>query len=82
MKEQAIVFSWRTLFKTLHDHDSRFRDDKIRGKGSHRMLVHPDIDGKEVRFPVPVHSMGKDLPAYIPRKIMAKFRLPRTLFYK
>ena len=42
----AKTYSYRELIKKLRKHDPRFEEHVNRGKGSERMLYHPDVDGR------------------------------------
>lgn len=42
----AKAYSFRELIRKLRKHDSRFEVYVNRGKGSERMLYHPDINGR------------------------------------
>ena len=74
------VLSYRQLQQRLKAHDPRFQFRKGRGKGSHRVIVHPDIDGKRVLVPLPVHREGADVKKrYLPL-IRRQFNLPPGFF--
>ena len=52
----------RRLLKRLREFDSRFRVYARRGKGSHRMLHHPDVAGEARHYPLPRH--GEKTPIF------------------
>ena len=67
------------IFRILRGHDPRFRFYVNRGKGSHRMVEHPDINGQRASFPVPYHK-GRDLQRGILRALIRRFNLPDDIF--
>ena len=73
---------WRDLKKILRAHDDRFLFfvGKGSGKGSHRAIEHPDIDGKRVAFTVPVHDDGAEIKTPYKSKIRRNFKLPKDIF--
>ena len=46
------TYTFRTLEKALRKHDKRFEVYKKRGKGSERIIYHPDINGRPESYPV------------------------------
>lgn len=74
------AYGFRELVRKLRDHDGRFSVDSRRGKGSHRMLVHPDVGGQRVTYPLAVHSEGATVsPVYV-KAIRRRFALPEKFF--
>lgn len=67
------------VFRILKRRDPRFQVFENRGKGSHRMIYHPDISGQKASFPVPYHK-GQDLRQGILRALLRRFGLPHDLF--
>ena len=51
----------RELLKILRKHDRRFELNKERGKGSHALIYHPDINGKEVSYFIPCPRGDKSI---------------------
>ena len=47
------TYRWSELRKILRKYDRRFDLDKNRGKGSHRTIRHPDINGKKESYTIP-----------------------------
>jgi len=47
-----------------------------RGKGSHRMIYHPDILGRPVSFPIICHGEGQEISKYIIGDLIRAFNLP------
>ena len=50
------VYNYRELIKHLTEHDPRFEILKRRGKGSERLLVHPNVNGRKQSYPIPCHG--------------------------
>ena len=75
------ILKLRELIKKLKNHDSRFIFlSEKRGKGSERIIYHPDIGGSEASFPIKCHGRGTEIDkAYYPL-IRSRFRLPRDFF--
>ena len=67
------------VFRILRKHDSRFAFYVDRGKGSHRMIEHPAINGQRASMPVPYHK-GHDLRQGILSAIIRRFNLPHDIF--
>ncbi len=67
------------VLRMLAEHDSRFQVYSRRGKGSHRMIEHPDIGGKRASIPLPFHK-GKDVSAGVLNSIIRRFGLPKDFF--
>lgn len=63
---------------------SRFgvREIKHRGKGSHRLFVHPNIKGLKISYPVKCHSEGQEIASYVVRRIRQTFDISLEDFYK
>lgn len=57
----AKAYSYRELVAKLRKHDSRFQVFKNRGKGSERMLYHPDINGRPQSYPLKCHRESDDV---------------------
>ncbi len=67
------------VIQILRAHDPRFEIYSNRGKGSHRMIYHPDVNGRAASIPMPFHK-GKDVKPGILRSIIRRFNLPADLF--
>lgn len=76
----AKTIAYRELVKKLKEHDARFRELDNRGKGSHRMIFHPDINGKKASYPLPYHGSKTDLHHAYVKAIIKRFHLPKELF--
>jgi predicted RNA binding protein YcfA (HicA-like mRNA interferase family) len=66
------------LIKKLKKYDSRFEIFESRGKGSHRMIYHPDIAGRPVSFPIICHGLGDEIPKRIVNNLIRAFDLPKN----
>ena len=53
---------YREVERRLKQHDSRFQIFVTRGRGSHRMVFHPDINGKRRSYPLPFHGNKTHIP--------------------
>ena len=74
------MYTAKKLFKILRKHEHRFELDKGRGKGSHALIYHPDINGKEVSYFIPCPRGDKSVigKAYL-GDIKKIFNLPDDL---
>ena len=70
---------YRELIKIIRKYDSRFKVHIERGKGSHRMIYHPDILGKPVSFPIICHGEGDEINKNIVSDLIRAFALPDGL---
>lgn len=57
----AKTYSYRELIAKLRSYDPRFQVFKNRGKGSERMLYHPDINGHPRSYPLKCHRESDDI---------------------
>ena len=69
-------YKFRELVKALRKHDTRFEVWENRGKGSERVIYHPDIDGRPASFPVKCHGEGTELRKGVISSIKRRFKLP------
>jgi len=67
------------LIKILKKHDPRFEVLKKRGKGSHRMLYHPDISGRAASFPLICHGDNPEINKDAINDLIRRFNLPNGL---
>lgn len=74
------AYKYRELVKKLRKYDKRFEEWRGRGKGSHRMIYHPDILGRPASYPVPSHSDGDDVRDVYLKAIVRRFNLPSDFF--
>ena len=68
-----------SIVKVLRGYDKRFEVYEERGKGSHRMIYHPDILGRPVSFPVVCHGEGDEIHKKRIQEIVRAFNLPPKL---
>ena len=74
------VLTYRQLQKKLRRRDKSFIFDAHRGKGSHRMIEHPNIGGQRKRYVFPVHGEGGDIDPRHLREFAKRFGLPKDFF--
>lgn len=67
------------VFRILREHDPRFVVLVNRGKGSHRMIFHPNIEGQKRSFPIPYHR-SKEIQRGLLKALIRRFNLPNDLF--
>jgi len=70
---------FRELVRALKSYDSRFEFWEKRGKGSERMIYHPDINGRPESFPVRCHGENTELRKGVISGIIRRFNLPKDL---
>ena len=74
------AYTFRELVKRLRKHDKQFEVLKNRGKGSERMLYHPDINGREASYPLKCHGEGDIIRRGHYAAIINRFSLPDDFF--
>ena len=67
------------VFRILHEYDSRFELWSKRGKGSERVIKHPDIKGRSEIYPMTFHK-GQDVGKGMLKAIIRRFSLPQDIF--
>jgi len=72
-------YKFRELVKALRDYDPRFEVFQRRGKGSERIIYHPDIEGRAESHPVKCHGEGTELRKGVISSITRRFKLPKNL---
>ena len=75
---QLKPYKFRDLVKRLKAYDKRF-EFLMRGKGSHRMIYHPDILGRPVSYPVKCHGRNEEIDKPYVRDIIRAFSLPEDV---
>ena len=70
---------YRQLEKILRAYDPQFRFYVNRGKGSERVIYHPDIKGRPRSYPVKFHGRNTELSKGVIADIVRRFELPRDL---
>ena len=71
---------YKEVVRRLREHDQRFTVHKKRGKGSHRMVLHPDVDGKKRHCPLPYHGAKTPIAPGIQKDLCRLFELPESIF--
>jgi hypothetical protein len=71
---------YRKLLKKLREHDKRFVEFTNRGKGSERILFHPDINGRSESYPIKCHGEGTEIGQGTLSALIRRFSLPRGFF--
>lgn len=71
---------FREVWKKLKKHDRRFIQDKKRGHGSERLLIHPDINGRKQSYPIKCHGENTEIRKGTLSAIIRRFGLPRDFF--
>lgn len=72
-------YKYHELERILRKHDSRFEFWARRGKGSERIIYHPDVKGRPESFPVKYHGRGTELRKGVISALIRRFSLPRDL---
>ena len=76
----AKTYSVDELFKLLKKYDEKFEFYTNKGKGSHRTIYHPAINGEEKSFPIKYHGGSTDVRQGTLSAIKRRFGLPNDLF--
>jgi hypothetical protein len=71
---------YRKVIRALSDYDPRFEVWINRGKGSERIIYHPDIAGRPESYPIKCHGEGTEIRPGTLSAIIRRFRLPRDIF--
>ncbi len=77
---RAKTSKYRELRKKLAKYDKRFEEHVNRGKGSHRVIFHPDIDGEVAHYPVKYHGENTELGKGYLKAFIRRFNLPDDFF--
>lgn len=72
-------YKFNKLIKALRKFDSRFVVKTKKGKGSHRQLYHPDINGQAKSFPLVCHGEGDEINKKYIKGIIRRFNLPDNI---
>ncbi len=73
-------YKYREVLKKLKKFDSRFEEHVRKGKGSHRLIYHPDIDGEPKSYPLKCHGENTELGYQYLEGIVRRFNLPKDFF--
>ncbi|VAW63647.1 hypothetical protein MNBD_GAMMA10-2972 [hydrothermal vent metagenome] len=74
------TFSFDELVKLLKKHDSRFEIYTDKGKGSHRVLSHSDVNGRAESYPLKYHGGKTQVRVGHLNAIIRRFDLPNNIF--
>lgn len=75
----AKPYKFRELVKALKKYDRRFEVFVNRGKGSERIIYHPDVNGRPESHPVKCHGQNTELRKGVVSSIIRRFDLPKDL---
>lgn len=73
------MYTFRTLKKKLTEIDSDFYFSSNRGKGSERIIYHPNINGRKESYPIKCHGEGNEIPKGTLGAIKRRFKLKGKL---
>ena len=71
---------YREVIRRLVDFDRRFVVHQNRGKGSERMIFHPDIGGRSQCYPLKCHGGSTEIRKGTLSALIRRFELPADLF--
>ncbi|MGH8441555.1 MAG: hypothetical protein ACRETF_01495 [Nevskiaceae bacterium] len=74
------TYKYREVIKKLREHDKRFQEWRDRGKGSHRIIYHPSVNGVAASYPMVCHSEGADVHEAYLKGLVRRFNLPKDFF--
>ena len=73
----AKSYTFRELVKKLKKYDSQFEILQNRGKGSERMLFHPNINGRPESYPLKCHGEDDTIRKGHIKAVVRRFSLPK-----
>jgi len=73
-------YKYREVIKKLKKHDRRFEEYVKDGKGSHRTIYHPDINGEPKSYPLKCHGENTELSYGYLDGMIRRFNLPEDFF--
>jgi len=71
------VHKYHELVSRLKRYDKEFTIYTQKGKGSHRMIHHPDIDGEEASYAIKYRGPGTEYSKGTISRIIDRFKLPK-----
>ena len=71
---------YRDVIQRLRAHDKAFAVFVNRGKGSERIIFHPNINGRSESFPIKCHGEGTEIRVGMLSALIRRFQLPRGFF--
>ena len=69
---------YRDVVAILREQDNGFLIKTT--KSSHRMIVHPDVNGVMRHYPLPYHGAKTAIAPGMQKDLIRVFRLPPTIF--
>ena len=72
-----MATTYKEVVDALKAHDPLFDTDNVKGKGSHRMVIHPKT---KRHYPLPYHGNKTAIPKGMQRDIIRFFDLPSDIF--
>lgn len=69
---------YRQVVAKLREGDKRFSFEPA--KGSHRMVVHPDVEGAKRHYPLPYHGAKTPIAPGMQKDLIRIFQLPADTF--
>jgi len=76
----AKTYSYKELIKKLLEYDKAFEINTRRGKGSERMIYHPDINGRPESYPIKHHGDKTEIKKGHISALRRRFNLPKDFF--
>ncbi len=70
---------YREIESILKKHDQRFEFWSRRGKGSERIIYHPNVNGRSESFPIKCHGDNTQISVGVVSSLIRRFQLPRDL---
>ena len=75
------VCKYKEVVKRLKNYDDKFKIMIKRGKGSERMISHPNINGRKTSYPIKYHGDKTEIRKGMLKSIIRRFSLPLDIFY-
>lgn len=71
---------YREVIRRLRQHSDDFEILANRGKGSERMIYHPNINGRAESFPIKCHGENTEIRVGVLAALIRRFNLPEGFF--
>ena len=72
--------TYRNVIRKLKNHDPLFEEWTSRGKGSERIIYHPNINGRAESYPLKCHGKGTTIGKGTLSALIRRFKLPNNIF--
>ena len=72
--------TYRQVLRKLRKHDPRFEEWIHRGKGSERIIHHPNINGRAESYPLKCHGRGTVIGKGTLSALIRRFNLGTGFF--